>query len=249
MDLDDFIASTSNSQVLTTDEALNIILQMRGSQPRAPLVFSSVTRMGAWKEYLMEDLQFSHQQIGYKINVPFTAQNNSKGVDIKSVFFVNNGGCVVSNILIGDTEARMSQVKNRFHMNSQLYEAVFENPVLLPPVQRNWNVTFVLAGAQIGTRVQLIHKRRGGKNPPHSHFAQGILNARAAQQMLGRQPAGTNLSRVQQMPNYQAPEVTFSLQNNNWYFVVGFKYKVATENSFQNSVLAGEENQMFNEFN
>ena len=116
MDLGELISSVSSTKVLTTDEALNLILTMKGAKPRQQLCFTSSKRHSLWERRLLKSLSVSSQQINaQQLQTIFNIQHCGKGVLVKSVFLLNIRECVFSKVILQSTEGKIRKLENNLH--------------------------------------------------------------------------------------------------------------------------------------
>ena len=227
MDADEFIRSVSSTEVLTTEESLNLILLMKGSTPKKELAFSSVERRGAWREEFFKGLSIV-QQHGYgypnqpghfnfdtgpsllTASVPFQINyGKNRIICIKSVYLINNTNCEFSSIGLSESEGKISRLENRSYVGCQLYEAVFN------PTVKMQSIPTASISVQQSFSVQ--------QPPPRqSTLLQGqrTIGAPVSHTFLGKAQAGGFTSHKNPNTN-----TTITMQNVPWNFVVGFKFK------------------------
>ena len=224
MDLDELIQSVSRTKILTTEEALNLILMVKHSKPRQKLCFSNRKRQGVWETRLYKGLQFDYPQLStHQIQVPFVVQNCSQGILIKSIYLLNVHSCHFEKITLKSTQGYVRTLKNFLHEGKILHEVIFDRPVSL---QSN---VHTIVNFQISTKQS---------NPPATRL-QGHNVIRHLQQTRMQDQSGIfgSLKFVQgNQPSTSVFGGTFkaqpqenvgiAMQSNNWYFVVGFKYRI-----------------------
>ena len=117
MDLDELIQSVSRTKILTTEEALNLILMVKHSKPRQKLCFSNRKRQGVWETRLYKGLQFDYPQLSTRqthVQVPFVVQNCSQGILIKSIYLLNVHSCHFEKITLKSTQHMFAHLKTSF---------------------------------------------------------------------------------------------------------------------------------------
>ena len=228
MDLDELIQSVSRTKILTTEEALNLILMVKDSKPRQKLCFSNRRRQGVWETRLYKGLQFDYPQLSgtRHIQVPFVVQNCNRGILMKSIFLLNVHSCTFEKITLQSTKGSIRTLKHVLHEGKILHEVIFDHPVSLQSNVQNL-VSFQIAAKQ--------------NNPPATRL-QGHNVIRHLQQtrMQGQGGVFGGLNFVQENKS-SAPtasvfgvtlkaqpkeNVTITMQSQSWYFVVGFKYSI-----------------------
>ena len=234
MDLDDFITEVSNTEVLTSDEALSLILQMKGSTPRKSLQFSSQERSDIWrKEFfknirevsrraISDDFSAIPETLPLKVHIKFKI-NYCKGdkVLIKSVLLIDPNNCSlnkvhlqkeVSTISVGT----VSKLENQMHMGHQLYEVIF-----CPPAELRINDRALIMVQTSGIRCPIHLKGEAtiGKDPnkPAHSYGGGFVFISAG--------VPSSLSESKHQSSMIPRDICITIQNSPWNFLAGFKYK------------------------
>ena len=195
MDLDDFFSHVGRSRVLTSDEALDVALYMRGSTPHSKLPYPDGKRIASWTVGILEGLAVKSELTSgmHRLNATGEAQfnvyNPSGNVSVSSVYFINVGNIPIYNISvtsthqpIADMDFTIDEVGNLFYEGHQVYEAVFNPPLTFESDSDN---------------VIKFHSR-----------------CKKFTQIIG---TGENI--------VQNRNVRIKMDHDNWHFVVGFKFK------------------------
>ena len=195
MDLDDFFSHVGRSRVLTSDEALDVALYMRGLTPHSKLPYPNGKRIGPWTVGILEGLAVKSELTSgmHRLNATGEAQfnvfNPNGNVSISSVYFINVGKIPINNISvtsthqqIADMDLNIEKASNLFYKGHQVYEAVFNPPLTFESDSDN---------------VIKFHSR-------WKKFTQIV---------------GTGENIVQN------GNVRIIMDHDNWHFVVGFKFK------------------------
>ena len=249
MDPDEFIKEVSTTEVLTTEEAFNLILQMKGSAPRRVLPFSSETRSGVWKEEFFNALSIPPQgqpacvYDGFRAfgapmsnitttHIPFQIAYCEKDkVLIKSVYIINPTNCSLNKVSIQVAcEPRVTNqvgtiylLENRSHIGHQLYEVKFP-----PHVTMKTNDTGIIMAEYSGNPgPTLLQGQRAIGDPKKGQqqnpYQQGVAAGAPIHHFKARRFERNFKAETQgSIPE----DVTIVMQNNPWHLVVGFKYKV-----------------------
>ena len=229
MDLDELIQSVSRTKILTTEEALNLILMVKHLKPRQKLCFSNRKRQGVWETRLYKGLQFDYPQLSTRqthVQVPFVVQNCSQGILIKSIFLLNVHGCPFEKITLQSIEGSVRTLKNILHEGKILHEVLFDRPVAVQsnvqaivafqiPTKQNISPATRLQGHNIIRHLQQTRMQDQGGIFGNLKLVQGNQNSAPNTSVFGI------AFKAQSQEN-----VTIAMQSNSWYFVVGFKYRI-----------------------
>ena len=86
-----FCTTVSSSQILTAEEALDILLQRKGSTPRKKLAFSDELRVGAWTEHLFTSAWYhSYQQIRSPVEQAMNFEITDGNIRVDKIYFINS---------------------------------------------------------------------------------------------------------------------------------------------------------------
>ena len=226
MDADEFIPSVSNTEVLTAEESLSLILLIKGSTPKKELAFSSVERSGAWTEEFFKGISVMHEQdyygyygygYGYDpslqqgMNVPFGVRCGlNKTICIKSVLLINDTSHEFVTVSISGVEGKISKLQNRTYLGCELYEVVFKPGVMI----------------QSNTTASITVQKQFSDQEPHSHQFPMLQG----QQTIESYPAAHVVSGKAKPRDFTSHKntnkTTITMQNVTWNFVVGFKFKI-----------------------
>ena len=228
MDENEFIKEVSSSEVLTTDEAFNIILQIKGSTPRRTLPFSSVERNILWKQEFFRALSIVNQGTSsfttrtkvypMQIHVPFQITYCKKDIVlVKSIFMINPNDCALNNASIQFAKRNqigiLSSLKNRFYLGIQLCEVEFPPHVTL----KTNDVAVIRVEYQGNNSPVLLQGQRIIGDPKKGHPSA----------LFGGNVEGNFFHFDKGEKQGSNPEdVAIFMQNVAWHLVVGFKYKV-----------------------
>ena len=198
MDPDEFIKSVSSRGVLTTEESLNLILSMKGSTPKTPLSFPSSERKGRWKEEFFTGLSvdLQQQQQGHGI-----VTSTSSRFHIP--FEINFG------------KKKLVKIKSIFLINN----SVTNNPFI--------RVTISTCEATISKLKNRMHL---GYQLHEALFNPAVEIQSNKCTITINLPANRRPTQLRGIPfvhetRGNSDDVTISMQNIPWSFVVGFKYK------------------------
>ena len=131
MDVDEFILSVSNTELLTTEESDSLITSMKGSTPDKELAFLSVEQSSPWMEEFLKGLsivpqhgplsfdevnQPGHLTAPTLLNTSIPLQINygkSQIIYIKSVLLINDTNYEFSSVRLLESEGKISKLENQ----------------------------------------------------------------------------------------------------------------------------------------
>ena len=249
MDPDEFIKEVSNSEVLTTDEAFNLILQMKGLTPRRQMSFSSAERSGTWKEEFFKDLSVVPQQYGSTVvvsnscyhtitparlmgqQVPVQQVQTSQQVQIPfQITCCKKDTVLIKSIfIINGNNCNISNVSLQSVAGTiSTLEKRFHlghqlhGVVFDPAIVIRKEVTATVLMQVSGNRPTLLQGKRSstiGDPRKGSYSVQQCGTNFSPQLVFG--------STTHSQDQYQFPDdVCITMQKIPWHFVVGLKYKV-----------------------